>query len=160
MKIFDTHYLDSLTDRSRKSPRLRQHNNIHQSYQDSCQRLFNAIEPDSYIRPHRHTSDARDELLIAIRGTMALATFDDLGNVIGILRFGSEKVGGFLAVGAEVSSTTWYTVIALESGCMLLEVKAGPFDPNRPKDLANWAPEEVSADGFRYLEQLILSASL
>ena len=154
MKAFDAQYLNDLTGRANNSPRLRQHRNIHQSYEDACQRLFNAIETGSYIRPHRHVSESREELLVAIRGLMALITFDDQGSVTGILRFGSEKHGSDLAAGAEVASSTWHTVIALEAGCILLEVKAGPFDPNQPNDLAPWGPEEGSALAQSYLQGL------
>ncbi len=41
-------------------------------------------------------------------------------------------------------SHIWNTVVALESNSILLEVKAGPFDPFQPKDLAIWALEENS----------------
>ncbi len=67
---------------------------------------------------------------------MALITFDDQGSVMGILRFGSEEYGSYLTAGIEVASSTWRAVVALETGCVLLEVKAGPFDPNQLKDLA------------------------
>jgi cupin fold WbuC family metalloprotein len=86
---------------------------------------------------------------------MALITFDDHGSVTDILRFGSEKHGSDLAAGAEVASSTWHTVVALEPGCVLLEVKAGPFDPNQPKDLAMWAPEEGSEMAQGYLRDLV-----
>jgi cupin fold WbuC family metalloprotein len=155
MKIFDAQYLDDLTSQAKVSPRLRQHRNVHQSYLDASQRLFNAIEPGSYIRPHRHASDPREELLIALRGLMALVTFDDQGAVTNVLRFGTEKHGEKMAAGAEVSSSTWHTVIALEPGCVLLEVKAGPFDPNQPKDLAPWAPEEGSSSARAYLDRIV-----
>jgi cupin fold WbuC family metalloprotein len=155
MKIFDVLYLDDLTGQAKVSPRLRQHRNVHQSYQDASQRLFNAIEPGSYIRPHRHASDPRDELLVAVRGVMAMVAFDDQGAVTGVLRFGTERHGDEMAVGAEVSSSTWHTVIALEPGCVLLEVKAGPFDTNQPKDLAPWAPEESSDAASAYLGRLL-----
>jgi cupin fold WbuC family metalloprotein len=155
MKIFNTHYLVDLTNQAKNNPRLRQHRNIHVNYQDNCQRLFNAIELGSYIRPHRHASTPREELLIAIRGQMALVTFDDEGNIVGQLRFGTEKHGVDMAIGVEVSPSTWHTVIALEHGCVLLEVKSGPFDTNQPKDLALWAPEEGSAAAQVYLNYLV-----
>jgi cupin fold WbuC family metalloprotein len=155
MKIFDAQYFDNLTGQAKVSPRLRQHRNVHQSYQEASQRLFNAIEPGSYIRPHRHASDPRDELLIAVRGVMAIVTFDDQGAVTNVLRFGSEKYGVEMAVGAEVSSSTWHTVIVLEPGCVLLELKAGPFDPNKPKVLAPWAPEENSAAARDYYDRMV-----
>ena len=85
---------------------------------------------------------------------MALITFDDQGSVTGILRFGSQNNGSDLAAGAEVASSTWHTVVALEPGCVLLEVKAGPFDPSQPKDLAPWAPDEGSAIAQGYLQGL------
>jgi len=155
MKIFSAKYLDDLSSQAKDSPRKRQHCNIHQSYQEACQRLFNAIEPDSYIRPHRHAADSRDELLIAIRGEMALVTFDAQGTVTSILRFGTEKHGCDITAGAEVPASTWHTVIALEPGCVLLEVKAGPFDPNQAKDLAVWAPQEGGTEARDYLARLV-----
>jgi cupin fold WbuC family metalloprotein len=155
MKAFDAQYLNDLTRQAKNSQRLRQHRNIHQNYQDACQRLFNAIEPGSYIRPHRHATEPREELLIAIRGSMALITFDHQGSVTGILRFGFEKQGSDLAAGAEVASSIWHTVVALEPGSVLLEVKAGPFDPNQPKDLAPWAPEEGSSMAQGYLQEMV-----
>jgi cupin fold WbuC family metalloprotein len=155
MKIFDAQYLNDLTFQAKVNQRLRQHRNIHQSCQEVCQRLFNSIEPGSYIRPHRHNSDPKDELLISVRGVMALITFDDMGAVTSVLRFGTERFGGDMALGAEVPPNSWHTVIALEPGCVLLEVKAGPFDSNQPKDLATWAPEEGSAVAHGYLNQLL-----
>jgi hypothetical protein len=63
--------------------------------------------------------------------------------------------GEDVAIGAEVPGNTWHTVIALDSGCVLLEVKAGPFDPNQPKNLALWAPDEGMVAASDYLNQLI-----
>lgn len=156
MKIFSAEYLDSLSAQAKCNPRKRQHDNIHQSYQEASQRLFNAIEPSSYIRPHRHAVDPRDELLVAVRGLMGLISFDEEGNVMRSLRFGSKSQDKSLAFGVEVSANTWHTVIALEPGCILLEVKAGPFNPNHPKELAPWAPEEGSASARPYLNRLIV----
>lgn len=142
MKIFSNEYLCDLSRRAKSSPRQRQHCNIHQSYEEACQRLFNAIEPGSYIRPHRHISDPRDELLVAVRGLMALVTFDGQGEITNVIRFGTEKFDANASSAVEIPSSVWHTVVALEPGSVLLEIKAGPFDPNQPKDLANWAPTE------------------
>jgi cupin fold WbuC family metalloprotein len=155
MKVFTAEYLNGLTTQAQANQRKRQHRNIHESYEEPCQRLFNAIEPDSYIRPHRHSNDPKDELLIAIRGLMALVTFNNLGDVTASLCFGSEKYGSELAVGVEVAVNTWHTVIALEPGCILLEVKNGPFEPNSAKEYAPWAPEEGSPDTEAYLKRLV-----
>ena len=155
MKIFGKDYVELLCEDAALNPRKRHHRNIHHSYQDPCQRLFNAIEPGSYIRPHRHLSCARDELLIVVRGLMALVEFDADGKVNTVIHMGSEKYGASLAVGVEVTPDSWHTVVALEPGSILLEVKAGPFDPTESKEFAPWAPEEGSEMAELYLEELL-----
>ncbi|MGS0621384.1 WbuC family cupin fold metalloprotein [Ralstonia sp. VS2407] len=154
MKIFASDYFDRLTDQARSTSRLRQHQNIHRSYDEPCQRFFNAIEPGSYIRPHRHASDPRDELLVAVRGLMALVTFSDNGEIASTIRLATERFGADTCNAAEVPSCVWHTVIALEPGSVLLEIKAGPFDPRQPKDLAPWAPQEGGADALQYLASM------
>jgi len=124
MKLFDSEYFQRLISQAKNKSRGRQHCNIHHSYEEPCQRLFNAIEPGSYIRPHRHTTDSREELLIAIRGKMVLFTFNDSGEVARMVRLVADAGDFFNFVGVEVSSDVWHTVIALESGSVLLEVKA------------------------------------
>lgn len=142
LKVFDRHYLATLVRRAQTVQRLRQHDNIHTSLKEPVQRLFNAIEPKSYIRPHRHRSDHRTELLVAVRGEMALIIFDEDGAVTEVHKLATESYGPRAVVAVELSPSTWHTVVALTRGCVLLEVKAGPFDPNQAKDLASWAPPE------------------
>jgi cupin fold WbuC family metalloprotein len=151
MKLFSSKYLSDLTCQAKTGARLRQYRNVHQSFQEPCQRLFNAIEPGSYIRPHRHTSDPRDEMLVAIRGLMALIVFNEEGKVLDVVRFGTERYGEVVCAAVEISPAVWHTVISLETGSVLLEIKAGPFDPGQPKDLAPWAPEEGSVEAPDYL---------
>ncbi|WP_443643403.1 WbuC family cupin fold metalloprotein [Candidatus Levibacter sp. Uisw_134_01] len=154
-KFFNLEFLNKLSVDAKKNRRKRQHFNLHESFKDPCQRLFNAIEPGSYIRPHRHAFDPRDELLIAVRGLMVLVLFDDLGNLTQIFPFGINKNKRKYAIGAEVSAKDWHTVIALQEGCVLIEVKAGPFNSELPKELAPWAPNETSPDAKSYLENLL-----
>ena len=160
MKVFNADYLNNLSASARRSPRKRQHQNIHESYEDPCQRLFNAIEPGSYIRPHKHATDPRDELLIAVRGLMALILFDEQGIVIDIIRFGAGKSSEGLSIGVEIPCNTWHTVVAMEADCILLEVKSGPFDPKQSKDLAPWAPDEHTVEASDYLNKLIKGMTL
>jgi len=154
LKVFSSGYLDGLSCEAMGSPRRRQHRNIHEEYGDGCQRLFNAIEPESYIRPHRHGVVPRAETMIAVRGMMVLCTFDDEGGVVENVRFGVCR-GEDVALGVEIPAGCWHTVIALEPGSVLLELKAGPFDPEQPKEMALWAPEEGSAAAAGYLQWLV-----
>ena len=135
---------------AKKSPRLRQHSNIHLDYDELCQRLFNGMEPGSCIRPHHHGI----ETLFAIRGLMALIVLNSDGAIEKVQRFGFDLSLGSLnvAAGTEIPLDKWHTVVSLEYGSVLLEIKAGPFDPNIPK---SWAPEEGTSDGVNYPKQLM-----
>ena len=138
------------------SERQRQHRNIHKSYDENCQRLLNAIELDSYIQPHRHLLDPKPETLIAILGCFALYIFDEFGRVENIIKIGSEKYLPTLAtcVGVEIPPKSWHTIVALEPNSILFEMKSGPFDPSRAKELAKWAPSEDSPSAKVYLQDL------
>lgn len=154
MKIFDEEYLQSLNNEALIDPRGRRNRNIHESFDDPCQCFFNAITLESYIRPHRHLSEEKHELFLACSGVMGLITFYNSGEIKDILCFG---VGGFnsvRAIGAEVDCATWHTIVALEPSSILLEVKAGPFDPKHSKDFADWAPSEGSLEAVEYLKFL------
>jgi len=134
--------LQDLTARANLSVRFRESLNIHSSFQDPCQRLLNAINVGSYIRPHRHCLDPKKELLVAIKGKFAAIEFSDSGLFRGFSVFGSEKYCGSneSSYGVEVPVHCWHTVIALEAESVLLEVKEGPFDVHVAKELAPWAP--------------------
>lgn len=157
VKRFSPEFLVALIEEAGQSPRSRQHRNIHQSYEDPCQRLLNAIGMDSYIRPHRHSLDPKAETLVAVRGMFALVIFDGAGAVQEVVRFGTEKYGQQvegLSVGVDLPPGTWHTIIALVPEAVLLELKAGPFDSMAAKEPAPWAPEEGSVDALPYLQRL------
>lgn len=154
--------MDSLVDEAKANPRRRKHKNLHADYQEACQRFFNAIEPGSYLRPHRHGPCQGAETLIAIQGLLAFMVFGSEGEVQAVHLFGAgnhvKELGG--AVGVEVQPGQWHTIISLESGSILLEMKGGPFNPEAPKYFASWAPEEMTQEGQVYLETLKKHVSL
>ncbi len=52
--------LRALSAEAATSPRRRKNLNLHETLDDPIQRLCNAFEPGTYLRPHRHTAgDAR-----------------------------------------------------------------------------------------------------
>ncbi|MDC0473544.1 WbuC family cupin fold metalloprotein [Alphaproteobacteria bacterium] len=159
MKVFTPKYLQELSELAAEGQRKRQHKNIHESFADPCQRFFNAIEPDSYIRPHRHSDAGGGELLIGIKGKMALILFDDFGEIAEVIEFGSLHSNENIAIGVEVQPGQWHTVVSFVTGSVLLEVKAGPFDPNAAKEAANWAPSEGSNEAKNYLNELMSNAN-
>lgn len=161
MKVFSSQYFDDLLSAASQSDRLRAHANVHSSYTDQCQKLFNAIRIDSYIRPHRHSLDPKDECLIAIRGLFGLIEFGEKGSIESITLFGSEKYSQQLSIasGVELPAGVWHTVVSLVDESILFEVKSGPFDPSLAKEFAPWAPEEGAqhaGDFFEKIKQEVL----
>ncbi|MGA7800841.1 MAG: WbuC family cupin fold metalloprotein, partial [Gammaproteobacteria bacterium] len=98
MRVIDQSMLLALVERAEQAPRRRMNLNLHDAPEDPVQRLFNAIEPDSYVRPHRHVEPARWELMLAVRGACALLAFEDDGVVSERL----ELVAGGGCLGAEL----------------------------------------------------------
>ena len=47
-----------------------------------------------------------------------------------------------------------HTVVALDDGAILFEVKQGPFRPELAKEPADWSPEEGTAEGVALIERL------
>jgi len=151
MKIIGKHELDQLSRMARDSKRLRKNLNLHDHYDDPCQRLFNALEPGTYIRPHRHTVPPKPETFVLIRGALTLLTFDDTGNI----RDCVHLVAGGETVAIEVPPGVWHMAVARQQGTIFFEVKPGPYRPLSDKEFAPWAPTEESAQASSYLETLV-----
>jgi len=56
---------------SQSSPRRRVIQPFHRDESAALQRMFNAVQPDSYIPPHRHFDPPKAESWIALRGALA-----------------------------------------------------------------------------------------
>lgn len=156
MIVLSKKLLTDLTCKADFSPRLRQSLNIHNNHQEPCQRLLNSINIGSYIQPHRHSLDQRKELLIAVRGKFALVEFFDDGQFKQFTVFSTERYSQIddSTFGVEIPPDVWHTVIALEVGSVLLEVKEGPFNSEIAKAAAIWAPEPQSVGVSGYLLSL------
>jgi len=138
MKLFDAGLLDELTRQAQASPRLRANHNVHARLDEPVQRLFIAIEPGSYVRPHRHPEPEKWEFFLVLRGRLAALFFAADGK---LLRREELSPGGAV-YGFEVPPNTWHCVTALEPGSVFFEVKQGPYTPLSDKDFAAWAPQE------------------
>jgi len=155
LKVFSNSMALHLNGSANISTRGRSSFNLHKSFSDPSQRLFNAISMSSYIQPHRHSLDPKNETLLAIKGLFALFIFDDVGDVSQIIRFGSEKyLNDSTGMGVELHPDLWHTVVALADESILFECKPGPFDSLLAKELAPWAPKEDSAGALSYLKAL------
>ena len=158
MKPIDNNFLRQMSKAASKKKRLRMHLNLHDSFSEPCQRLLNAVEPGSYIRPHRHMSDPKVECLVALQGLFLVIFFDEAGKIVEKNLLGSEQYRKNSLALIEVQPSVWHTVISLRTGSILFEVKAGPFDPNVAKDFADWSPCESDPESSKsYYEYLLYS---
>ena len=150
MKIITIELLHELTESARTSPRLRKNHNLHPSDASRCHRLLNAIEPASYIRPHRHLDIEKDEAFILMSGRLGIIQFSDTGEVIEKVILSRQE--GVLV--ADVPNGVFHTAVSLEPGTVFFETKAGPYLPLGEAESAVWAPPEGDGGAAQYLEQL------
>lgn len=150
MKIVTIELLHQLSEAARLSPRLRRNHNLHPADESRCHRLLNAIEPASYIRPHRHLDPEKDEAFILMQGRLGVILFSDTGDVTETVTLSCLE--GILA--ADVPAGMYHTAVSLEPGTVFFETKAGPYLPLGEAEAAAWAPAEGDTAAAEYLEQL------
>jgi len=150
MRILDRQLFDQVVSQAAKSPRLRQNFNIHKDYADPCQRLLNALEPGTYVRPHRHLTPPKPECFLALRGRMAAVLFFDSGEIDQVIEFCPAGP----VFGLDIPAGAWHTIIPLEPGALFFECKPGPYEPLSDKDWAGWAPTEGDVQAATYLRDL------
>lgn len=148
--VIDAALLDELSAEAEASPRLRRNRNLHGDYREPCQRLLNAMEPGSYIRPHRHLDPPKPETFLPLRGRFAALLFDDAGQIVQTV-----LLGGGDAAGLDLPAGVWHTIVCLEPDSVFFETKPGPYEPLSDKDFAPWAPSEGAQGTADYLADLI-----
>lgn len=148
--IIDTALLDEVSGEAAASTRRRKNRNFHAGNEAPCHRLLNAIEPDSYIPPHRHQDPAKDESIIILRGTLGIVFFDERGQVT---QTALLEPGG-PAVGVDIPHGCYHSVLCLTPGTVFFEAKAGPYAQLQPEEQASWAPGEGKPGVPEYMESL------
>lgn len=150
IRIIDGALLDEVSAEAKASPRLRRNRNFHGTNEHPGHRLLNAVEPGSYVAPHRHLAADKDETMVVLRGRLGFVLFDDAGAVVQSLVLGP----GEAALGVDIPAGTWHSVLGLESGTVFLEAKAGPYLPLTAEERAPWAPAEGDREAAAYYESL------
>ena len=123
MKLITEELLDTVTSQAKENSRLRMNYNFHASMDAPIHRLLNALEPGTYLPPHRHT-DKEETYLVCL----------------------NPSEGKY---GLEIPSNTWHSIIALESGTVIFEIKKGSYQPLPSEDLASWAPQTSDVEGIK-----------
>lgn len=150
-QLITQHQLDLLSLEARQHPRRRKNLNLHPALEAEVQRLFNALEPGTFIRPHRHARVNGWELMIALRGCFSVLLFDDQGCVLSRMALGPDSP--HLAL--EIPAGCWHSVVTERPGTLMLEIKEGPYLPLPAQDFASFAPEEGHAGCAEFLQWMI-----
>jgi cupin fold WbuC family metalloprotein len=149
-KVITNATLAELSQKAVEAPRRRMNLNHHDDLADPINRMLNAFEPGTYVQPHKHENPDKREVFIILKGSMVVVFFDDLGNANEFVLLDRDK--GNYAV--EIAPGTWHTIIALETGSVVYEVKDGPYSPLDDKNFASWAPKEGMTECTAYLKKL------
>lgn len=151
LRVVSTAELDRLSRAAGNNFRLRLNLNLHDDFAEPCQRLFNAVEPGSYIRPHRHSEPPKAETFVVIRGRFCLFLFDAAGQVAEWIEL--APAGPVVAV--DIPAGRWHTIASLAAGSIFFEAKPGPYVAMSDKDFPAWAPPEGSNEADGYLQGLL-----
>ncbi len=152
IKINDE-FIDSISQKAKASPRRRMNYNYHKKDAALLQRMLNAMEPDTYIQPHKHENPDKVEVFFVLKGRILLVEFNDEGEISDHI-FLDPKQGNY---GGEIPPRVWHTLICLEEGSVAYEVKDGPYDPTIDKCFAKWAPAEGDENAQAYNREILLS---
>ena len=143
-----TQLIDSVIDQARTSLRLRMNYNFHPKLSDPVQRLLNALEPWTYIRPHKHIT--KEESFVLLRGTALAVVFNDDGSIRDHAVL--SQANGIL--GIEFEENSYHMLTALETGTVVYEIKEGPFVPHTEGSSASWAPQEGTPGAKDFLAKV------
>lgn len=152
MKLITTDLLDAVTEQAKQSERLRMNYNLHETLDAPIHRMLNALEPGTYLPPHRHL--AKEETYLLLRGSLTTYFFDDAGRVIEEVLLDPLK-GRY---GLEIPAGVWHTIVAHESGTVIFEIKQGPYQPLGVNELAPWAPLPADKDNVAKFLQLLIGS--
>ena len=108
--IIGKNLLDQVSERAKVSPRLRMNYNFHESLDDKCHRMLNAVEPGTVVPIHKHPT--KDESFVILRGKVRVTTHNDDGSIIEDVVL-SQESGNY---GVDIPKNVWHMVEALELG--------------------------------------------
>ncbi len=148
--ILDDDIIQKGMDTSRNSPRKRIIMPIHRKQDAQVQRMLNFLQPGTYIRPHKHPLSHATESIIVLKGAIRFFIFDSDGNIEHIFNLNDRPVKNLI----DFEPGIWHSFIVLEKDTILFEVKRGPYDAETDKVFAQWAPEEFSSEGEKFLNIL------
>lgn len=137
---------------ARESARQRDIHIFHSGESDTLQRMLNALQPGTYVQPHRHITPPKAESIVLLQGAIGFVPFLDDGSINRDHWLLMDKSCG--CIGIDYRAGIWHTFFALAEDTVLFEVKPGPYDAATDKEFAAWAPAEGDAVALAYLAKV------
>jgi len=153
LRILDNEILDKEVEKALASERKRVMYNM-DNPDEKLKVMVNSFVKKTYVTPHKHGGGEgfpdKCEAFLIIRGTVAVLSFDDEGNIteINLLGEGSEEKA------VMVPPRTWHCVVTVSDTASVFEVIDQVYDPKTHKEFAPWAPMEGDEGWEKYRDFL------
>lgn len=119
--VIDENLINEVSAQAMTSSCLRMNYNFHQSLEDKCHRMLNAVEPGTVVPIHKHPT--KDESFVILRGKVRVTTHKNDGSIIEDVVL-SQESGNY---GVDIPKNVWHKLESLESGSVIFECKEGPY---------------------------------
>jgi cupin fold WbuC family metalloprotein len=149
IKAYSSAQLRQLAQDAAGSERRRTHLNAHPALDARVQRLFVAMQPDTYLRPHRHPEAHKWEFFVVLEGRIDLLVFSDEGELLQREEMSREQTRAL-----EVPPGSWHAYVCMQADTLALEIKEGAYLPTRQQDFAAWSPAENTEPATAFLERM------
>lgn len=151
MKKINKQLLSDMNQKSRLAHRRRAHYTFHKSDDDSLQRMLNAIQPGTYLQPHKHENPDKREVFLVLTGKFLVVEFDENGKISDHMILDAD--GHQYA--AEIAQRTHHTIICLAPDSIAYEIKDGPYSSIDDKNFASWAPKEGDPECADFINRIL-----
>jgi cupin fold WbuC family metalloprotein len=131
------HELDTLKAAVKASAKRRARINTHPDGEDALHEMIIAIDPNSYIRPHKHPG--KSEAFHIIEGEVDIVVFKDDGEIDRIVPLGAPGSGRPFYY--RMSRPFFHTLIIRSDVLVVHEITNGPFRP-QGTIFADFAPDD------------------
>lgn len=133
--------LNALRAAVKASAKRRARINAHLNGEDALHEMIIAIDPSSYIRPHKHPG--KSEAFHVIEGEVDIVVFTDEGEIDRIVPLGPPGSGRPFYY--RMSSAFFHTLIIRSDMLVVHEITNGPFRPSATV-FADFAPDDREAE--------------
>ncbi len=120
--------LDELQQKAQASERRRAAMDLRNDANEQSQRMLNALEPGTIVPIHRHPTTS--ETCLLLRGRLDEIFYDDNGKETARHHFNTANG----VYGLQIPAGQWHTIEVYEPS-VILEVKAGSYEPSHPEDI-------------------------